>query len=221
MGDCFMKAKCFLITLLILSVMFLGGCTSTSLTRVWKDATFNEKTIDSIMVLGVAKDYDVSQRFEDLFVDAFQKKNVTADAAYRLIPGSEQLTKDNVKDHKDIIKSTAEKKQLETVLITHLIGVAEVEEEVDAPKLDVHPYDSYGSMGAYHTFAYESARGPSRSVTRKYVRLRTNLFDTASEKLIWSASSESVDPDSVDTIIHELIDAVVNRLVKDGLIGSE
>ena len=39
-------------------------------------------------------------------------------------------------------------------------------------------------------------------------------------KLIWSASSESVDPDSMDTIIHELIDAVVNKLLADGLVGG-
>jgi hypothetical protein len=220
MGAYYMNAKYYLTILLLLVIMSLGGCTSTSLTRVWKDAAFNDKTINSIMVIGVTEKNDVGQRFEDLFVDAFRKKGVTADAAHRLIPGSEQLTKENMKDHKDIIKSTAEKKQLETVLITHLIGVAEVEEEVNAPKLDVHPYESSGNMGAYHTLAFENARGPSRSVTRKYVRLRTNLFDTASEKLIWSASSESVDPDSVDTVIHELIDAVVNRLVTDGLIGS-
>jgi len=46
------------------------------------------------------------------------------------------------------------------------------------------------------------------------------IYDTASEKLIRSVSSESVDPDSVDTIIHELIDTVIKPLMTDGFTGK-
>jgi hypothetical protein len=61
---------------------------------------------------------------------------------------------------------------------------------------------------------------PTRSVTRQYVRLRTQLYDTASENLIWSASSQSVDEDSVDTIFSELLDVIMDQLMADGFIGS-
>ena len=73
-------------------ILLLAACTSTStsLTRTWKDATVNEKTKNSIMVIGVAKQRDVRQQFEDLFVDAFQKKGVTSAAVYRIVPESKQ-----------------------------------------------------------------------------------------------------------------------------------
>lgn len=224
-GACFMNRKAILNTVLALMILPLAACTSTStsLTRTWKGATVNEKTINSIMVIGVAKQSDVRQRFEDLFVDAFQKKGVTSAAAYRIVPESNQLTLENITDYKGIIKGAADKNHLEAVLITHLISVKEEEDELKAHKYEPGPSKSYRDMGAYHIYVFQNTRNTystNRAVDRKYVRLRTNLYDTVSEKMIWSASSASVDPDSVDTIIQELIDAIIDQLMADDLIGS-
>ena len=218
-----MKAKYFLITLLILFIMLMGGCTSTSLTRVWKDAAFNEKSINSIMVLGVAKHDDVRQLFEDLFVDAFQKKGVTAVPAYKIMPENRKLTKENIMDHKEIIKETAANNHLGTVLFTHLVRMGEEQKDLDGQKWDAGPKSSYRDMGSYSIYVYRdvgSPGPPSRSVKRQFVRLNTNIYDTASEKLMWSASSESVDETSPDTIFNQLIKAVMGQLKKDKLIGK-
>lgn len=216
-----MKQKIFSGSMLTLMILLLAACASTSLTRLWKDAAFNEKPLESIMVLGVAKKSEVSQRFEDLFVDAFQKKGITSVAAHEIIPESRQLTLENLKQHKEIIKETAAKNQLSAVLITHLISVSEEEEDLKSNRSDAGPNSSYHDMGAYSIFVYRnmgSTGPPGRSVTRQYVRLRTNIYDTASEKLIWSASSQSVDPDSVDTIFRELLNVITKQLMADGLI---
>jgi len=177
------------------------------------------------MVIGVAKQNDVGQRFEDQFVDAFQKKGVTAAAAYKIVPESKQLTLENIKGYKEVIKGAADKNHLGAVLITHLITMKEEEDELKAHKWEAGPSESYRDMGAYHIYVFQNTRNPStstpnRAVTRKYVRLRTNIYDTASEKLIWSASSASVDPDSVDTMLRELIDILIDQLIADDLIGS-
>lgn len=205
-------------------ILSLTACaTSTSLTGLWKDGSFKEKPLDSIMVLGIAKNSDVGQHFEDLFVEALQKKGLTAAAAYKIIPESRQLTKENIKVHKEIIKEAAVKNHLRSVLITHLIDVAEEEDDLKAQKADPKPSTSYHDYGSYSVFVYRGMRNPesTRSVTRQYVRLRTQIYDTASEQLIWSASSQSVDEDSVDTILDELLDVVMDQLMKDGFIGSE
>jgi hypothetical protein len=218
-----MKQKIFSATMLTLMILSLAACaTSTSLTGLWKDNRFKEKPLDSIMILGIAKKSDVGQRFENLFVDAFQKKGLTAAAAYKIIPESRQLTKENIKEHKEIIKEAAVKNHLRVVLITHLIDVTEKEDDLKAQKADPEPSSSYHDMGSYSVFVYRGMRSPdpTRSVTRQYVRLRTQLYDTASENLIWSASSQSVDEDSVDTIFDELLDVIIDQLMADGFIGS-
>jgi hypothetical protein len=218
-----MKQKIFSATMLTLMILSLAACaTSTSLTGLWKDNQFKEKPLDSIMVLGIAKKSDVGQRFENLFVNAFQKKGVTSVAAHKIIPESRQLTKENIKEHKEIIKEAADANHLRVVLITHLIDVTEKEDDLKARKADPEPSSSYHDMGTYSIFVYRGMRSPdpTRSVTRQYVRLRTQLYDTASEKLIWSVSSQSVDEDSVDTIFSELLDVIMDQLMADGFIGS-
>jgi len=219
-----MKQKIISATILALMILSLAACaTSTSLTGLWKDGSFKEKPLDSIMVLGIAKNNDVGQRFEDLFVDAFQKKDLTAAAAYKIIPSNRQLTKENMKEHKDIIKEAAVKNNLRSVLITHLIRVTEEEDDLKGQKADPVPSTSYHDMGSYSVFVYRGMRTPepTRSVTREYVRLRTQIYDTASEQLVWSASSQSVGKESVDTIFDELLDVVMDQLMADGFIRSQ
>ena len=125
-------------------------------------------------------------------LDAFQKKGVTSAAAYRIVPESNQLTLENVRDYKGIIKGAADKNHLGAVLITHLISVKEEDDELKAHKWEPEPSESHRDMGAYHIYVFQNTRNTystNRAVTRKYVRLRTNIYDTVSEKLIWSASS--------------------------------
>jgi hypothetical protein len=184
---------------------------------------FKDRSIDSIMVLGVAKHDDVRQHFEDLFVDAFQKKGVTAVPAYKIMPENRKLTKENIMDHKEIIKETAANNHLGTVLFTHLVRMGEEQKDLVGQKWDAGPKRSYRDMGSYSIYVYRdvgSPGPPSRSVKRQFVRLNTNIYDTASEKLMWSASSESVDETSPDTIFNQLIKAVMGQLKKDKLIGK-
>ena len=219
-----MNRKVFVKIFIALTILLLAACApSTSLTNVRKNDTFKDRSIDSIMVLGVAKHDDVRQHFEDLFVDAFQKKGVTAVPAYKIMPESRKLTKENIIDHKEIIKETAANNHLGAVLFTHLVRMGEEEVELKAHKWEPGPSESHRDMGAYHIYVFQNTRNTystNRAVTRKHVRLRTNLYDTVSEKMIWSASSASVDPDSVDTIIQELIDVIIDQLMADDLIGS-
>lgn len=219
-----MNRKVFVKIFIALTILLLAACApSTSLTNVRKNDMFKDRSIDSIMVLGVAKHDDVRQHFEDLFVDAFQKKGVTAVPAYKIMPENRKLTKENIMDHKEIIKETAANNHLGTVLFTHLVRMGEEQKDLVGQKWDAGPKRSYRDMGSYSIYVYRdvgSPGPPSRSVKRQFVRLNTNIYDTASEKLMWSASSESVDETSPDTIFNQLIKAVMGQLKKDKLIGK-
>ena len=48
--------------------------------------------------------------------------------------------------------------------------------------------------------------------------LENNLYDIASEKMVWSAQSYSMNPKSADKIIKELSKLVADQLRKDLLI---
>ena len=84
-GDTNMKRILCIIVLMIFIALLVGACTSTTLTRVWKDSAFADKPIKSVMVLGIAEKQATEQHFEDLFVSRFGKLDIKSEAAYILI----------------------------------------------------------------------------------------------------------------------------------------
>ena len=202
----------------VLIVILVGACTSTRLTRVWKDSAFTNKPIKSVMVLGIAEKQATEQQFEDLFVSQFGERGIKSEAAYIMIPLSDQLTAENIKDHKAIIKRIAQQNRMDAVLITHVVSVTEEEVELESSSAggEAHPY--MADLDEYYTFALTHMTAPDRSVVKTFVRLQTSIFDTATEKRIWSAASETVDPKSVDTVIKQLVKAVMEQLKVDGMI---
>lgn len=50
------------------------------------------------------------------------------------------------------------------------------------------------------------------------VRLETGLFDTGIEKMIWSASSKNIAPDSVNEAIKDFSKAILMQLQIDGYV---
>jgi hypothetical protein len=51
--------------------------------------------------------------------------------------------------------------------------------------------------------------------------LESNLYDTATQKLVWSMQSESIDPSTPRKVIEEQIRLTINTLRKRGLIRTK
>jgi hypothetical protein len=83
------------------------------------------------------------------------------------------------------------------------------------------PYMGYGGMGAYGFGGYYGYAYPSMYSTPGYYTedktyfMQANLFDAASEKLIWAAQSEAYDPTKISTFSRDYADLLVERLNRD------
>jgi hypothetical protein len=59
---------------------------------------------------------------------------------------------------------------------------------------------------------------PGYYATDKTYFLETNLYDAATEKLVWSAQSETVNPGSIDKFVQDYPKKLIAQMVKDGLL---
>jgi hypothetical protein len=50
------------------------------------------------------------------------------------------------------------------------------------------------------------------------LRLEANLYDTGRATLVWSGRSDTLDPNSEQTMISEVIAAVIEKLRADGFL---
>jgi len=200
------------INFMILSMIFiiLSACSASSvrLHSVWRDSNYSSGYIKKVLVVGVSDNERNRKLFETEFSNRFESQLVKAVSSAELIPLDSDLTKEN-------IKKKAIEVEADSVFVTHLVSVEE--KEVYNPpeyRSDFTPIQ----FGPYYTSVHDYVVMPGYYSQHKYVKLESNLYDTQSEKLIWTAQSEIIDPQSVEKEIKSLCDAVMKNLKKNELI---
>jgi hypothetical protein len=79
-------------------------------------------------------------------------------------------------------------------------------------------YGGYGALGfgGYYGGAYTSMYStPGYYTEDKTYFMQANLFDAATEKMIWSAQSEAYDPSKISTFSKDYTALLVERLNRD------
>ena len=192
--------KEYFVYLSIITMMFTLSCSSTKMHSVWKDKTF-DGYINSIMVIAVAERPEYRKFFEAEFVKQFKKEGTEAIASGDKIP-SEKAYDENV------VLNEARNQGAQMILITSLVSIDET--------------TSYHSQSRPSTFSKDYERTylyvNSQSQTAQSVNLSSKIYETKTEKLIWSANSQTMDHQSAYNIIQSKVKAVVKNLRRNKLI---
>ena len=199
-------------TLYLTAVLLLAayGCASTTVTGVWRDENYKQTPIQSVMVIGVADNARNRNIFESEMAAEFERRGVKAVPSAKVL-GEQEINKENV-------VAAAEKSQVQTVLVTRLVGTKE--EQV------YHPPTSYGvpdpyyrRWDSYYPHMYDYAYSPGYMATYKNVVLETSVFDVKERSLIWSAASETFEPQNINEEIKKLSEILVRKMRESKLIN--
>ena len=72
--------------------------------------------------------------------------------------------------------------------------------------------------GNYHSRGWGAAYDPGYLRTDKIVRVETNIYSLAEDKLIWSGVSETFDPSSTGSMVDQIATAAAAELRSRGLL---
>ena len=195
--------------LLTCGAFLLGACSSIETTAEWKDPEYQGGAVESFLVVGVSDNLPARRRFEDEFAAKLQAAGALASASYRVLGEAVEPSAETVEAY---LGGGSE----ETILVTHLLG-SEERSVYTAPSWQQVPryYGSYrGYYGTVHDYVYR----PGYYTQHQFVRLETNLYRAADGALIWAMQSQTIDPQSVDRLIDDLIGLAAKRLQAQGLI---
>ena len=204
--------KAFFVILAVALVMLLAGCASTEITTAWKDKTYTGGPLKNVMVICVSEKLETRKMFEEHFVESFKSHGVNAVASISEVSADKEVKT-------ELIKSKAQKLGMEAVFITHLVGVEE-KEIYHPPTYDAYPPSYYRKFGHYYNQASWYHRYSGYHSIHEAVHLESNLYNTATEALIWMASSETLDAKDVEQVIDSLSIEVMKNLRKNGLIAK-
>jgi hypothetical protein len=193
--------RLFHFSILIIALL-VTSCATTSVTSVWKDESYKGQIYD-VFVIGVAKNEINRKIFEDEFVEQLKAHGVSAMPSYKVLPSNKLLGKETV-------VAKIREYEMDTVLVT---AVVDKERRVFS--------DTYYNYYEYGYHGYGSG-APTLTYDEDVYYLETKIFDAGTEKLIWSASSETffiADYAPIGNMeIKSFIDVMVKKIKEDNLL---
>ncbi len=193
----------------LIFLFILSACAgSTKLIGTWKDKSYDAGYVNSILIVGITRDAAARKLYEEIFSERFSRAGVNAVSSLLIISPAKEM-------NKDTIKSAAVEESMKAVLVTHLAGSGEKQVYQPGP---TGPPGSYRRFSNYIPSVYSSTYSMGAYKKQEYVKLISNLYETSTEKLIWTGASESIDPESDKSIIETLVGKVIEDLRKNNLI---
>jgi hypothetical protein len=80
------------------------------------------------------------------------------------------------------------------------------------------PVTGYYGMGYYYQSSYAMVNDPGYISTSKVYKVETNVYDVATEKLVWSGLSKTTDPADFEDGVNSFAAIVVGDLVTRKLV---
>ncbi len=198
---------------LVVGGVIVGGCGSTQQTNLWADPSYNAAPLTKILVIAIRKDQIERRIWEDaIATDLNSRENAgtIAVASYQLFP-------DNVPDTLAVRLKT-EEERFDGVLV---VGRA----EFGTLTADVPGYTAIESVTTFsrrwnaYVTRYQDVYHPGYTESETTLSVRTDLLLPGQEgKLVWSVTSESVDPTSAKQFRSSVADRVVSQLRKSRFI---
>ncbi|PLX93467.1 MAG: hypothetical protein C0619_04475 [Desulfuromonas sp.] len=203
---------------LLVVMLLLQGCISTTLENVWKDDVYSGR-MESVLILGVTKNRSVRQLYESELARQLQAQGVNA------IPSFTLFDVDAPADKKTII-AKAQQQQLGHVIVTQVLDVKTYRERITDINRSFYPdgylysryYRTYRRpIGWYDNYWYGYTTVRSYDVEYLVAHAETNLYLLKDEKLIWSVLSATESGSDWAGSVRELAGVIVKQLGQDGL----
>jgi hypothetical protein len=190
---------------LVAGAWLVAGCASTTLQSTWMDSAYKGGPFKRIFVIGLsARDVTARRVLEDVLVAKLKAGGVDA------VPAWQFLANDGPA-HESALAAAVAASAGEAMLMVRLLGV----DTQTTVWPTVMPGPGFGWYGFYSGwYAY-----PQVTQTQIAV-IETTLFDVRSQRIVWSATSETINPSSVQKDAPGFAELILASLRKDGLLPA-
>jgi hypothetical protein len=181
----------------------VSACASTRIVSTWRDPALGPVQFRKVVGVALSQDATLRRLAEDAFVRAAGPD--VAVAGYSVIPDEE------IQD-RSAARLRVGHSGADGVVVFRVASVEDRQTWV--------PPTYYGSAWGYWGWAVPMVYEPGYLRTDRVVQVETNAYLVADARLVWSARSETLNPDASRESIDDVVGAVVERMREDGLLPS-
>jgi hypothetical protein len=204
----------------IASFLFLGliltGCTtSQKIVGSWSDP--DAKTMGpykKAFVVVMSQNKDANYYIETKITQLLKAKGFQVVQCTDIFPPNFALTKDFTREQ---LKKALSDAGCDAVLSLALLDTKTVETYHPGYAYTPMSYGYYGNFYGYYNYYYPVIYTDDYYSVDKSYYLETNLYELASDKLIWSIQSEATNPKDLDEWFDKYAPLIMNHLKEKGL----
>ena len=204
---------------MLLLALFISACGSTtSITGSYKAPGVTQVAYKKIFISVLNSDPSIRQTVETNIANYLSSKG------YASVKSTDVFTPNFHSSGGDNNQDTVLRK-IRATNCDAILTIAMVNKETETRYVPgsgrVYPYGVgyYGTFGAYYGYGYKRFYSPGYYTTDKIYYLETNLYDAATERLVWSAQSKTYNPSSLDDFLQGYEKAMTKQVARDNLIA--
>jgi len=189
---------------------------STKLMMSWKNPAYiPTRKFHRVLALGLSNKTEVRADFEDTLAAELSNKG------YEAVPGNAILLRP-VGTQLDInsLKEQIRANQIEAVVVSRLVKVDNTVTYVPATAYFM-PFPYYNTLYGYYGALYPVVYSPGYLQKEKKVRVETNLYfvnGAPDGQLVWTGMTDTLNPSNVHKAIKGLVNIVVTKMEKEGVL---
>jgi len=195
------------VLVLLMSAFLLAACASTPTTHTevtgsWKVDNYNGK-FSNLLVISHAAEPGIREKVESIMVKSLEKQGLHAVASSDIMPADEQINRKTV-------RAAMAGKGFDGVLVSRLL-------DLDQSTINIPPSQDSTFDNSFDGVA-PIVISPGYVEHLSVISLQTNLYDTASKRLVWSLKSQTFNFNTVSDMVQSVSQVVINNLRAMGLI---
>jgi hypothetical protein len=199
----------------ILLILFLASCgPSHKVTFSWKNENFNiEKPYKKIFLAALITNPHVRTHLEEEMSKAAIEKGFIVERSWDYFPPT--FSKGKPLDKEMMIDKI---KELKCDLIFTITLIDKQSETRYIPGMSAFhgPYPGYGlRFTGFYSYWYPYLYDPGYYVTDKTYFMEGNLFDGATETMIWSVQTETLNPSSIEKFSKDIVTLMLEKSLQE------
>jgi len=203
-----MRFMYFLRRIAIVFICVLAAsCAGTRLIDSWVEAD-HTKPYEHPMIIGISDSQQTRQLYEKYFVAELKKQNISATPSFLLINSKQKMNRETV------IKALSDTDiPIDSVVVTYLVSAETEVKHHDSPLASTYS-ETADDIRISATIV--STRG--RTSDTEIFYLKTDVYDAQSKAIVWSVQTKTVAPESIDEVIENVIELLINKMMSDGIL---
>ena len=186
---------------------------STKFVFTWLKPKYNGEHFKNILVLGINGKVEKRAEFEDQLSAAITRPGIVAIPSYSLLPRLNSTPLD-MSQLRDVVRG----QNIDAIVASRLIKVKKSVTEIPGQVYTPYPY--YNSFYGYYGTIYPVVYSPDYLRVERIAQIETNFYSTLKPdgELIWTGTSDTIDPHSPLKAIDAVSKLIVQELEKEKII---